>query len=340
MIKVGVVGGTGRLGVELLRLLVMHPNVRIQVVTSRKHCGERVHDRFPFFRHHFEAEYVLPTPENLARCDVVFLAAPEGVALELAPQLLTSKTKIIDLSADFRFQNVETWETQHGQAHPCPALLNEAVYGLPEINRTQIRRARLVANPGSYATAILIGVLPLLEKKLIDNTRLIADVKSSATADSDAQDNIRVLDIGPNVVQREIAAALHHVTSQNIDFVFVPHQIPVVRGMHATLYVDLHSDAEIQPPIAEDLQALYHARFESEPFVDMQSANHFPETRSVRGSNMCRVALHRPRDSNTVVILSVIDNLVKGAAGQAIQNMNLLFGIPEAIGLKHLALMP
>lgn len=344
MIKVGVVGGTGYTGVELLRLLAMHPNVRIQAVTSRSEAGQKVQDLYPNLRHHLDITFTDPDIASLSKCNLVFFATPNGVAMEMAPQLLANKVKVIDLAADFRLNDAAAWQQWYGIPHACPDLLKEAVYGLPEVNRAKIRRARLVANPGCYPTAIQIGFLPLIEKGLIDPTRLIADAKSGVSGAGrqakvanllcETSENFKAYGVSGHRHWPEITQGLKAVAGTDINLTFVPHVAPMIRGIHATLY------AELNDVSAVDLQAMYEQRFEDEPFVDVLAAGEHPETRTVRGANMCRLAVHRPHGGKTVVILAVIDNLVKGAAGQAIQNMNLMYGIPESIGLKHVALMP
>jgi N-acetyl-gamma-glutamyl-phosphate reductase len=227
--------------------------------------------------------------------------------------------------------------------HACPELLAEAVYGLPEINRVAIRTARLVANPGCYPTAVQLGFLPLLEAGVIDPQSLIADAKSGVSGAgrkaevgilfSEASDNFKAYGVPGHRHLPEIRQGLTAVASSPVDLVFVPHLTPIIRGIHATLYATL-----THPEM--DLQALLERRYASEPFVDVLPPKSHPETRSVRGANLCRLAVHRPQNGKTVVVLSVIDNLVKGAAGQAVQNMNLMFGLPETAGLEQIALLP
>lgn len=342
MIKVGVVGGSGRLGVELLRLLVMHPNVRIQAVTSRKFCGQRVHDRFPIFRHHFEAQFVSPDVENLAKCDLVFLATPPRVAMTLAPLLLERKIKVIDFSTDFQPANPRQWAALHGHEHPHPALLEDAMIGLPELHRAQLRRARLVSMPSAHATALQIALLPLLDKALIDPARLTATIiAGSEAAPSFGNREACVAAVSDNIksialdepTRFALVQAVQSMSAEPVDLTLVTQQVPVARGLHVTLFASMRGDA------STDMQAVYEQRFAEEPFVDVLPAGDEPETCTVRGANMCRIAVRHQASSPTVVILCVIDNLVKGAAGQAVQTMNLMFGIPEPIGLKHLALM-
>ncbi len=343
MIKAGIVGGTGYTGVELLRLLAPHPMVELTVITSRGERGIRVSELFPNLRGRVDLTFVEPDDAVLKACDVVFFATPNGTAMNSALTLLEAGVKVIDLAADFRLRRVEDWERWYGMPHACPELLAEAVYGLPEVNRETIRAARLVANPGCYPTAVQLGFLPLLEAGIIDRSSLIADAKSGVSGAgrkaevgillAEAGDNFKAYNVPAHRHLPEIRQGLTVVAGGPVDLVFVPHLTPMIRGIHATLYATL-----IEPDA--DLQALFERCYASEPFVDVLPPKSHPETRGVRGANQCRLAVHRPQQGKTVVVLSVIDNLVKGAAGQAVQNMNLMFGLPETTGLDGIALLP
>lgn len=343
MIKAGIVGATGYTGVELMRLLAQHPQVQLQVVTSRSEQGKQVSDFFPSLRGIIDQVYVEPDVSTLGACDVVFFATPNGTAMQSAPALLEKGTRIIDLSADFRLKNVAEWEKWYGQKHACPELLSEAVYGLPELNREQIRKARLIANPGCYPTAVQLGFLPLLEKRLVNPGSLIADAKSGVSGAGrklsmahhycEAADSFSAYAVPGHRHLPEIRQGLQSVSKDPIGLVFVPHLLPMIRGIHATLYATLNN-----PDI--DLHKLYVDRYRDEPFVDVMPVGSHPNTSSVRGTNICRISCHKPQNGNTAVILAVEDNLVKGAAGQAIQNMNLLFGLPETTGLIAAACYP
>ncbi|MEE9422388.1 MAG: N-acetyl-gamma-glutamyl-phosphate reductase [Gammaproteobacteria bacterium] len=343
MIKVGVVGGTGYTGVEMLRLLAMHPDVKVQCITSRSEAGKPVSELFPNLRGHLDLQFVEPDPELLSACELVFFATPNGIAMTLAKQLLEAGVRLIDLAADFRLRDAQLWQTWYGMEHACPELLDEAVYGLPEVNRAAIADARLIANPGCYPTAVQLGFLPLLRAGVVDANTLIADCKSGVSGAgrkanvgalySEASENFKAYAVPGHRHLPEIRQGLAAITGQLPGLTFVPHLTPMVRGIHATLYARLNTDDT-------DLQALFESTYPKEPFVDVLPANSHPETRSVRGANYCRIAVHRPEGGNTVVVLSVIDNLVKGAAGQAIQNMNIMFGLQEAAGLEGVALLP
>lgn len=343
MIKIGVIGGTGYTGVELLRLLARHPQADLQVITSRGEAGKKVVELFSNLRGHIDLAFSEPDVKSLAGCDVVFSATPNGVAMTHARELLKAGVKFIDLAADFRLKDPAVWEKWYGMPHACPELLVEAVYGLPEVNREKIKKARLVANPGCYPTAVQLGFLPLLENDLVDTQHLIADAKSGvsgagrkaevSTLFSEAADSMKAYGVAGHRHWPEIRQGLDAVKAKPVGLTFVPHLTPMIRGIHATLYARLG-----KPGV--DLQAVFEKRYASEPFVDVMPAGSHPETRSVRASNVCRIAVHRPQGGDTVVVLSVIDNLGKGAAGQAVQNMNIMFGLDETSGLDQAAVLP
>nr|VFJ50143.1 MAG: N-acetyl-gamma-glutamyl-phosphate reductase [Candidatus Kentron sp. DK] len=343
-IRVGIVGGTGYTGVELLRLLSAHPHVSLQVITSRAEAGKPVAAIFPNLRGHVDAVFSEPDTDALAQCDLVFFATPNGTAMAHAPALVEAGCRIIDLAADFRLKDTAVWEEWYGMPHACPGLLMDAVYGLPEVNREAIRRARIVANPGCYPTAVQLGFLPLIEQGLVETGTLIADAKSGVsgagrganlrTSLCEAGENFSAYGVAGHRHLPEIRQGLALAAGHPVGLTFVPHLTPMIRGIHATLY------AQLTAPGGQDLQALFQERYRLEPFVDVLPAGSLPATASVRGSNHCRIACHRPQSGETVVVLSVIDNLGKGAAGQAIQNMNLMFGLAETTGLELPALLP
>ncbi|MHB1094432.1 N-acetyl-gamma-glutamyl-phosphate reductase [Thiobacillus sp.] len=342
MIKVGIVGGTGYTGVELLRLLARHPQTELKAITSRREAGMPVAEMFPNLRGRVTLAFSTPEEAELEKCDVVFFATPNGVAMHQTRALLEAGVRVIDLAADFRIKDIAVWEKWYKMEHACPDLVAEAVYGLPEINREKIKGARLIANPGCYPTAVQLGFLPLLESGAVDTGFLIADVKSGVSGAgrkaeipvmfAEASDNFKAYAVGGHRHWPEIKQGLDVFSGKSVGFTFVPHLIPLIRGIHATLYARIGTDI--------DLQALYEKRYADEPFVDVMPAGAHPETRSVRGANICRLAVHRPQGGDTVVVLSVIDNLVKGAAGQAIQNMNILFGLPEDTALADVGMLP
>lgn len=342
MIKVGIVGGTGYTGVELLRLLERHPQVELKAITSRKEAGMPVAEMFPNLRGRVTLAFSTPEEAGLENCDVVFFATPNGVAMQQTRALLDAGVKVIDLAADFRIKDVSVWEHWYKMEHACPDLVAEAVYGLPEINRAAIKGARLIANPGCYPTAVQLGFLPLLESGAVDTGFLVADAKSGvsgagrkaeiATLFAESADNFKAYGVGGHRHWPEIKQGLESFAGKSVGFTFVPHLLPLIRGIHATLYAKVSADI--------DLQDLFEKRYAGEAFVDVLPAGSHPETRSVRGANMCRIAVHRPPGSDSVVVLSVIDNLVKGAAGQAVQNMNIMFDLPEDTALDAVGMLP
>ena len=343
MLSAGVVGGTGYTGVELLRLLVMHPEVELKCVTSRSEAGTKVADMFPNLREHTDIEFTEPEEKALGSCDIVFFATPNGTAMTMVPALLEQGARVIDLAADFRLKDEAEWEQWYGIKHACPDVLADAVYGLPELNRDAVKHAKVVANPGCYPTAVTLGFLPLIENDLIEDQHLVADAKSGvsgagrgasvATLFCEASESFKPYAVDGHRHLPEIRQTLSTAAGHGVGLTFVPHLLPMIRGIEASLYAVLKS-----PDV--DLHALYSARYESEPFVDVLPAGTMPETRTVRGVNMCRLSVFQPQGGDTVVVSSVIDNLVKGAAGQAVQNMNIMFGLAEETGLNNVALLP
>ncbi|RAU16618.1 N-acetyl-gamma-glutamyl-phosphate reductase [Nitrincola tibetensis] len=344
MIKVGIVGGTGYTGVELLRVLANHPSAKVEVITSRSEEGVLVADMYPNLRGHLDIGFTVPDIETLAACDVVFFATPHGVAMSMAPELIDRGVRVIDLGADFRIKDIPLWEKWYNHTHTCPELVEKAVYGLPEVNREAIRTAQLIGCAGCYPTAVQLGYLPLLEKGWVDHRRLIADCKSGVSGAGrgasvgallcETSESMKAYGVPGHRHLPEIRQGLARAANKPVGLTFVPHLTPMIRGIHATLY------SVLKDPVDSGLQELFEARYANEPFVDVMPAGSHPETRSVKGSNVCRISVHRPQNDDTVVVLSVIDNLVKGASGQAVQIMNIMFDRPENEGLTQVALMP
>lgn len=345
MVKVGIVGGTGYTGVELLRLLAQHQEVEICAITSRGDAGTRVADMFPSLRKRISLNFEDPAKADLTKCDLVFFATPNGVAMQQAPRLLEAGVRVIDLAADFRISDIAVWEKWYGMSHASPDWVAKAVYGLPEFNRAAVSKAMLVANPGCYPTAVQLGFRPLVEAGLVDCSSLIADAKSGVsgagrkaevhTLFAEASDNFKAYGVSGHRHLPEIQQGLTRLAGREVGLTFVPHLTPLIRGIHATLYGRLVRDMPIQ-----ELQAHFEQVYAKEEFVDVMPHGTHPETRSVRSANVCRIAIHRPQGGRVVVVLAVIDNLVKGAAGQAVQNMNVMFGLPEATGLWQLPVLP
>ena len=346
-IKVGIIGGTGYTGVELLRLLVGHPQIEIGVITSRAQAGRAVSDFFPSLRGFCNLQFCQPDSNSFDNCDVVFSATPNGVAMTHARALLDKGIKLIDLAADFRLSDKETWERWYGMQHACPELLEQAVYGLPELYRSEIKGASLIANPGCYPTATTLGLLPLVEHDLLLNLDIIADTKSGvsgagrgasvASLYSEVADSFKAYGVEGHRHHPEISQTLNRVSKGGqVNLTFVPHLTPMLRGIHATIYTDLK---QAERPI-EEIHDLFCRYYQSEPFVDVLPLGACPDTRSVKSSNFCRIAVHKAGGSGKLVVLAVEDNLTKGAAGQAIQNMNIAFSMDETVGLMSPALLP
>ena len=345
-LKIGIVGGTGYTGVELLRLLALHPQAELTVITSRGEAGLPVADMFPSLRGFVNLTFSDPATANLSACDVVFFATPHGVAMRQAPALLAANVKIIDLAADFRLQDSAVFEQWYKMPHSCADILKDAVYGIPELYRAQIKSAKVIGNPGCYPTTVILGLAPLLELGLIDfSAPIVADCKSGvsgagrkaevATLFAESSDNMKAYGVAGHRHHPEIHAQLTQLAGEKVDFIFVPHLIPMIRGMLSTIYMKLSNKGK-----ATDLQALYEKRYANEQFVDVLPAGNLPETRSVRGSNQLRIALHQQVDTDYLTVVVVQDNLVKGAAGQAVQNMNIMFNLDEKSGLQVVPLLP
>jgi len=348
VIKVAIVGGTGYTGVELLRILATHPQAKVTTITSRSLKGTPVAELFSSLRDHYDLAFCEPDFDQLCACDVVFFATPHGVAQAQVPALIERGVRVIDLSADFRLKDISVWEQWYGQEHVAPALAQEAVYGLPEVNRVEIAGAQLVACPGCYPTAIQLGWIPLLEAGAVDPVELIASAASGASGAgrqgktdlilAENSDNFRAYSAAGHRHLPEIEQGLRRVQPSGASpaqVTFVPHLLPMIRGIHATLFARSKADLS-----ALELQQLFENRYKDEPFVDVLPAGSHPQTRSVRGTNMCRISVMQPQDRDTLLVLSVIDNLAKGASAQAVQNMNIMFGLTETLGLESPALLP
>jgi N-acetyl-gamma-glutamyl-phosphate reductase len=342
MVKIGIVGGTGYTGVELLRLLARHPQARLHAITSRKESGMPVSEMFPSLRRVVDLKFSTPDEADLKSCDVVFFATPHGVAMNMGPELVNAGVKIIDLAADFRLKDKAMFEKWYKMPHAALDLLEEAVYGLPELNRAALKKARVAGMPGCYPTTVQLGLKPLLEAKVIDPLHIISDSKSGVSGAgrkaelnliySEAADNFMSYGVSGHRHHPEIVQELTRIAGTPVGLVFTPHLTPMIRGMQSTIYTRITKEA--------DFQKLYEDAYAGEPFVDVMPPGSVPDTRSVRGANTCRLAIHRPQNGDTLMILSVIDNLTKGAAGQAVQAMNIMCGLPETTGLEGIGLVP
>ena len=360
MIQVGIVGGTGYTGVELLRLLAMHPETQVKVITSRSEAGRQVSDLFPSLRGYYDLKFSVPDKQALLECDVIFFATPHGVAQGMMSELIAGGARVIDLSADFRIRDIATWESWYGQKHACPELVEQAVYGLPEANREHIKNAKLIACPGCYPTSVQLGLKPLLQNGWIETHNIIANCASGISGAgrqgkidlllAENSDSFKAYGVSGHRHKPEIEQALSDLRASGssddkespIRMTFTPHLLPTIRGIHSTIYVQLNESAG-------DLQALYEKSYGSEAFIDVLPRGTYPQTRSVKGTNICRISVEIPENDGstgesmagkTVVIMSVIDNLNKGASGQAMQNLNILFGLDECMGLMAPPLSP
>ena len=333
-------------------MLAQHPEVQLTAITSRKEAGMPVSEMFSSLRGRVDIAFSTPEDAKLDECDAVFFATPHGVAMSQAKELLASNVRILDLAADFRLKDTKVFEQWYGMPHQCPEILEEAVYGLAEINREAIKKARVVGLAGCYPTSVQLGFAPLLSpksnagKKLVDTKYLISDSKSGVsgagrkaevgTLLAEASDNFKAYGVKGHRHLPEIEQGLKAIAGHDdVKLTFVPHLVPMIRGIHSTLYAKILPEA-----LDVDFQALYEDFYRGEYFVDVMPAGSHPETRSVRGSNQLRMAIHRPGGGDTLVILVVEDNLVKGASGQGIQCLNLMFGFPENMGLQQIALLP
>jgi len=344
MIKVGIVGGTGYTGLELLRFLACHPKVDITVITSRSEAGVHVTELFSSLRGYIDLKFSDPSESKLDQCDVVFFATPNGIAMQQAEELVKAGVRVIDLAADFRIKDVAEWEKWYGMSHACPELVAEAVYGLPEINREQIKGAKLIANPGCYPTAVQLGFLPIVEAGIVDINHLIADVKSGVsgagrkaavhTLHAEASDNFKAYGLKSHRHTVEIQEQLSGLRSEPLQVQFTPHLLPVDRGILSTIYT-----TPVREEVSDQaIRKLYEDFYADAPFVRLRKTP--PTLKDVRSSNFCDIFTTYDERTNRIITLAAIDNLVKGAAGQAMQNMNLQFGLPETRGFVSLPLNP
>ena len=341
-IKVAVVGGTGYTGSELIRLLMNHPKVDLVSIVSQSKAEEKVVDVLP----HLDTCQAMTFSKEIkdpAQVDVVFFATPNGVAMTQVEKMLEHKIRVIDLAADFRLADAQQWKEWYGSDHSCPELLSTAVYGLPECYREQIKSAKIVANPGCYPTSVILGFKPLLESQLINADYLVADSKSGVSgagrsADptlsyAECNENFKAYKASAHRHFPEIHNQLKNIASSDIEFAFTPHLLPISRGIHSTLYFRTQASQS-------QLQRCFEQAYQDEPFVKILEANSHPETRYVRGTNYCLIAVHKQKGNSCGKVLVTIDNLVKGAAGQALQNMNIMFGLDETLGLSSVAIVP
>lgn len=355
MISAAIVGGTGYTGIELIRLLSAHPEVSIDLLTSRSEAGTRADEIFPSLRGISDivfSDLGDDTLSALQKCDVVFFATPHGVAMQQAAALTQAGVKVIDLAADFRLQSLDDFEHWYNQKHSCPELLKSAVYGLPELNRDKLANALVVGNPGCYPTTAILGLKPIINAQNQQNVRLIdsrivIDAKSGVSGAgrqaslalnyAETTDNLKAYGVTGHRHLPEIEQGLELLLGSQFTHRvrFLPHLVPMIRGMFSSIHLEL-TDAGCDV----DWQQVFTQSYADEAFVDVLPKGHYPDTRSVRASNRLRIAVHQDNARATLTVMVVQDNLVKGAAGQAVQNMNVMFGLAETLGLTAAPIVP
>ncbi len=343
MIKAGIIGGTGYTGVELLRLLHNHAQVEVIAISSRSEAGQLVGEFFPSLAGQTDLAFTAPDDAVLDKCDVIFFATPHGVAMETAGTFINKGIKVIDLGPDFRLRDKDEYAQWYGLENFHDDLLASSVYGLSEINREQIKEAQLIGNPGCFPTTVLLALKPLIEKNLIDLSNIIVDSKTGVSgAGRGANQAMLLCETSESVKAYGVSGHRHYpeikqelsllADGKPIGLTFIPHLVPMIRGMESTIYVDL-LDADV------DVQSTLETAYKDEHFVTVLGAGVVPETRNVKSSNFCQIAAQKTVGGK-LVVTSVIDNLIKGAAGQAIQNMNIMFDIDERLGLEQIGLLP
>lgn len=346
MLKVGIIGASGYTGVELARILSIHPEVELTVATSRQYAGKPLSEVFPSLRKRVDLICEnLETGELAERADFFFTAVPHKTAMDIVPPLLAAGKKVVDLSADFRIRDVAVYE-QWYQTHSSAELINEAAYGLPELYRNQVRNAQLVANPGCYPTSVTLGLAPLLREKLIDPATLVIDSKSGTsgagrsasvgTLFCEVTDGFRAYKVGGSHRHiPEIEQELSALAAESVTVSFTPHLLPISRGILSTMYASMSTTASEQ-----EIQQLYEKTYVEEPFVRVCPPGTFPATQYVRGSNCCDIGIKLDPRTGRIIVLAAIDNIAKGASGQAVQNMNLMNGFDETCALLGAPFFP
>ena len=340
MIKAAVLGATGYAGIELVRLLSNHPEVSIEILGSQSFAGQKISDVYKNFNHVLEKECEELDLEKVAKCDVAFTALPHGASKTVIPSLLEKGIKVIDLSGDYRYDDAKVYEEWYGEEHSSPELLKESVYGLPELHRDKIKNARLIGNPGCYTTCSILGAAPLLANKIAETKNIIVDAKSGVTGAGrglglpyhfcECTENSKAYKIATHRHTSEIEQELGNIAGEKIMLSFTPHLIPQKRGILSTIYVNLNRESSV-----EELTEMYKKYYEGEFFVRVKDAGDLPETKHVAGSNFVDIGVSYDKRLQRAVIVSTLDNIVKGAAGQAVQNMNLMFGLDEKTGLSN-----
>jgi N-acetyl-gamma-glutamyl-phosphate reductase len=346
MIKVGIIGATGYTGEELIRLLVTRPDIELTCLTSRKEVGTKVQDYYPHLNGLIDQPFVAYEPTQIFdQVDVLFLCLPHGVSIDIAKEAQGYDVKIIDLGADFRLKDRQVYEQYYGLPHTEPALLEEAVYGLPELYAKDIKQANLIANPGCFVTCSLLALLPVIDSEFIQSESIIIDAKTGVSgAGRSAKVANLLTELGNNfyaynpLAHRhipEIEQTLNNATENQVTVQFTPHLLPTERGIHTTVYVDLREEIT-----EEKVRQIYQDYYQDDYFIQILNSDQLPQIKAVRASNFAQIQVKVDQRTNRLVIFAVIDNLVKGAAGQAIQNMNLLFGLDQTTGLTQAPIFP
>lgn len=340
MIKAAVLGATGYAGIELVRLLTNHGEVSLEVLGSHSFAGQKISDVYKSFNHVLEKECEELDLDKAAKCDIAFTALPHGASKTVVPSLIERGLKVIDLSGDYRYDDAAVYEEWYGEKHSSPELLRESVYGLPELHREKIRGARLIGNPGCYTTCSILGAAPLLANKIGDTKNIIVDAKSGVTGAGrtsalpysfcECTENTKAYKVAAHRHTSEIEQELSNIAGENIMISFTPHLIPQKRGILSTIYVNLN-----RPSSSEELVEMYKEYYKNEFFVRVKENGELPETKHVAGSNFVDIGVVYDKRLQRAIVVSALDNIVKGAAGQAVQNMNLLFGLDEKTGLNN-----
>lgn len=338
MIKAAVLGATGYAGIELVRILTNHPDAEVAVLGSKSFAGQPISEVYPNLRGILDKECEETDIDKVAECDVAFTALPHGASKEVIPAIIGRGVKVIDLSGDFRYDDVAVYEKWYGQKHSSPELLKESVYGLPELYRDKIKGARIIGNPGCYTTCSILGAYPLLKSGVGSAENIIIDAKSGVTGAGrglsqqvhfcECAENMKAYKVACHRHTSEIEQELSHAAGREVLVSFTPHLIPVKRGILSTIYINLNKSCT-----TEELTELYRDFYKNEPFIRVKEAGTLPETKHVAGSNYVDIGVVADERLKRAVVVSALDNIGKGAAGQAVQNMNILFGLKESTAI-------